>query len=80
VSVVAVVLFFLAATIWRRCPDGEDDASGRISLSVKSDVAESPLRIEGELSLIAHRPQAWLASETGGLLFPVVGAKSRRAI
>lgn len=69
--VVAVAVFFLLSAIWRYRLDGKRSGSGRILLPRKGAVVAPPLRIEGELSAVAHGYHAWLVLQTKSLLFPV---------
>ncbi|MGD0272567.1 MAG: hypothetical protein ABSB96_02390 [Gaiellaceae bacterium] len=69
--VAAVAMFFLASTIWRHRLDRDGNGSGRILLPEEGHKTARPLRIEGELSPVAHGYHAWLAFEAESLLFPV---------
>jgi hypothetical protein len=69
--VAAVAAFFLSTSIWRSHLDGDRSGSGRILLPKKGEQVARPLRIEGELSRLAHGYHAWLALESENMLFPV---------
>lgn len=69
--VAAVAAFFLSTSIWRYHLDSDRSGNGRILLPKKGELVARPIRIEGELSPLAHGYHAWLALQTESLLFPV---------
>jgi hypothetical protein len=69
--VAAVATFFLAISIWRHRLDREGNGNGRILLPEEGRQTARPLRIEGELSPVAHGYHAWLALRAKSLLFPL---------